>query len=194
MSNVAIIGTAGRRDDGPKCTRALYVALLDEVQGTLAQVAPRPGELRLRSGGAAFADHIAVTLYLMGRADTLDLYLPAAWDTTRRQYVDTGVFDWRTNPGGTSNHYHRQFSARMGSGSSLAGIAEAIERGARVHVVPGFHNRNAPVGDVDYLIAATFGHGDAPKDGGTAHTWGISRARWKHHINLNALVAKENAS
>ena len=79
---------------------------------------------RLVSGGAAWADHVAVTLALDGTVDpaALTLHLPAAFED--------GRFDADTRDGGTANHYHRLFYARSGI-DGLAEIAEVLRRGAR---------------------------------------------------------------
>ena len=183
--NIAIIGSAGRGEDGPKITRTVYTRAYEWLLSELADVPVL--ERHLRSGGAAAMDHLAVELYLAGAAASLTLILPCEWEPTKLQFADTGERDWRTNPGGTSNHYHREFSRRLQRSpwaESLAQIQQAINRGAVVHVVPGFHNRNVPVGHVDRLYALTFGH-FSPKDGGTKHTWDHSPAPFKRHVGLH---------
>lgn len=54
-------------------------------------------------------------------------------------------------------------------------------------VVPGFKQRNIPVGQCDKLIALTFGVGCVPKDGGTKHCWDNSTAQERIHIPIGSL-------
>jgi len=96
---IAVIGTAGRNEDGQKLSKEKFfemVALVSKLKDAK--------EATLVSGGAAWADHIAVVVFLLGNCKSLSLHLPCAWDVLREQYADTGEFDWRTNPGGTANH------------------------------------------------------------------------------------------
>jgi len=127
--------------------------------------------VQLVSGGAAWADHVAVSLFLMYQPKVeLQLYLPCEWDGEARTFVDDGTRNWRTNPGGTANSYHRRFSDRMGK-ETLHGIDSAFNLGATKQVIPGFKARNAGPASSDYLLAFTWGEGDVPKDGGTKDTW-----------------------
>lgn len=203
---IAIIGSAGRREDAPRVTRKLFDAMVERavfllgLGGTVgranldapAALAPNGEPIVLVSGGAAFADHVAVELHKRyPKRTTLELWLPCPWDPQNRQFLDTGVFDWRTNPGGTAVALHRQFSRVCGF-DSLEELHQLIgppsSSRVSVHVGRGFHDRNLYVADSDALVAFTFGEGDAPKDGGTAHTWRASRASVKIHVPLATLV------
>lgn len=55
--------------------------------------------IELSSGGAAFSDHIGVVLALKYKC-RLRLHLPCEFNG---RYVDTGVADWRVNPGRLAN-------------------------------------------------------------------------------------------
>jgi hypothetical protein len=176
---IAIIGTAGRgkyQDPAADRTKleargiACFERMVDEASKVIDCITGS-GKYRLISGGAAYADHIAVVLFLQrrgGRCEGLTLHLPCPWETTR--FRDTGGFDFRTNPGGTSNALHRNFARAM-KRDSLAEIRAAILKGARMVVGNGFFDRNSVVAsEADYAIALTFGDGARVKDGGTMNT------------------------
>lgn len=200
MHTVAIIGSAGRRDDGPKMSRELYEAM---CKTTITIIDDIVGESYCAvSGGAAWADHVAIRLYMTDHAKALRLYLPAFYDHKRLEFKGTKSRD----PGSITNYYHSQFSRHMG-GNTLRGIKLALDKGAENLYVPGegFKPRNLRVGKVDTVVAFTFGTGDhieifTPPDpgwykaqaaglkpGGTSHTWDNSSASMKIHIPLNTL-------
>ena len=198
--HISIVGTAGRREDGAKMSKALYIKAYFRV---LELIQDKPiADRKLISGGAAWADHLAVSLYLSDEASSLDLHIPTQFITDANinmahagpipGFFDTGVRDWRTNPGGTANYYHKLFSEKVGN-NTLAGIERALLKGATIHDhyqwMPGspMHARNLSVSQCDLLIALTWGEGDTPKDGGTAHTWSSSTAPTKIHIPLGSL-------
>lgn len=162
---LAIIGTAGRKDDAPRITLPLW----NDMKRIVARFVAEQGIRHVISGGAAVADHMAVGLYLAGLVGHLDLALPAAFDTATCRFHDTGGDDSWDNPGGVCNWYHEHFSKRVGI-DSLAQIAAAIAKGATVTVEAGFDARNTLVARADMLIAFTFGDGAALKPGGTSKT------------------------
>jgi len=195
---LAIIGTAGRNEDGPRITRALYDAMYAHTLGAISDWGCRTAV----SGGAAVADHLAVRAFLEGAADGLKLYLPARFDG--RRYVPNPSVP--SNPGQTTNQYHEAFSEVCGI-DSLAEIAEAIRKGAKVEVHDGFKRRNLEVANsCTHMLALTFGAMAPPKDvlptddgfmdhkaaglkdGGTAHTWSECwKAARKRHVCLHWL-------
>jgi hypothetical protein len=164
---IAIIGTAGRREDACKLGGHSFLQMVDVATRVASKLA-NGRAWRAVSGGAAWADHLAVTLFLNGTASGLDLELPAPLSPSG--FADTGVRDFRQNPGGTSNHYHRIF-ARVAGVDSIAELNTAASRpGCKVSVSAGFFARNSLVADVDACIALTFGERALLKDGGTADT------------------------
>jgi len=199
---IAIIGTAGRREDAARITPQLYDAMFGEAVAAIREW----GCDEAVSGGAAVSDHLAVRAYLEGVVPGLRLFLPARFEN--------GAFvpnpRVRFNPGQTSNGYHRAFSEACGM-DSLDEIAQAIRKGAKVAVHEGFHLRNSEVaGACSHLMAFTFGNGSALeevqadflpedegfseaevaglRDGGTAHTWGQAwKPVRKRHVYLGAL-------
>lgn len=193
--DIGIIGSAGRRGDGAKVTRQAWSAA---AQTVLALVAPfaTAGPLHLHSGGAAFADHLAVILpVLLGTATPVFLHLYFPCRLTEVGFEDTGIMDWRRNPGGALNRYHYAFSRALGCvpGTSLGELNQvAHEANTRVEIHFGFHSRNAAVARAakDVLIATTFAEratDDIP-DGGTAHTWSLSQAPRKIHVALTPVL------
>ena len=120
-------------------------------------------------------DHIVVSLGW----PLVRLYLPCAWDTRCCRYVDSGVRDWRSNPGGTANYYHDQFERKTGV-SSPQEIGALVARGCTEVIPGGFFARNQMVAQVDYLLAFTWGMGNVPADGGTKRTWDACQGVREH--------------
>lgn len=176
---VSIIGTAGRKEDGNKMSRGLYVEMYKKAIDILANFELIPRVVHLVSGGAAWADHIAVSLYLGHFSNQLTLHLPALFCIVENKYVPLEVAD-------TANYYHKLFAQKMGR-STLEGITKAIEKGAKTTISDDFKARNLKVADCDLMIAFTWGEGDEPKQGGTHHTWTHSAAPVKIHVPLKEL-------
>lgn len=173
----AIIGTTGRKtqehDDGAALTRQHFDAMCIVAEDLIEQFAENNYPItHLVSGGAAWADHVAVHLFRKPRSqrkfEQLRLYLPAEFESGR--FKDNGQDNPSANPGKTANHYHQKFS-RDTHINSLTEISSAIREGAE-HYYPkgGFYGRNAMVAKSDFLLACTFGEGNKVKDGGTADT------------------------
>ncbi len=189
---IGIIGTAGRRDDAPKMSMALYAAMrkrLDELLHCVPVL-----ERNLQSGGAAWADHLAVDVFNDKKAASLTLHFPAPF--FRDILTSTPTFAY-TDVGRVANLYHAEFTKHLLlSGSlveSLDDIDLALEKGAKFTVSDGFHARNLLVGQCDWLIAFTFGEGAVPKDGGTKHCWDHSLAPKKTHIPLGSLLTAQRS-
>ena len=178
MVKVSIIGTAGR-DKSQKYTKELFDKMLHIAKYVLANMK----DITLVSGGAAWADHIAVKLYLEGYVKDLELHLPCNWDNN--QYLDNGKYYWKDNPGKTANSYHFNFSKTIGC-NTLNEITLAINKGARIQVHDGFHARNTEVANSEFLLAFTWSQENQPPDGGTLDTWNKSNAQ-KIHISLHQL-------
>ncbi len=190
---LAVIGTAGRDGEDKILNNDYYEKMLDY---TLEMIREFDVDT-LISGGAAWADHLAVKMFLDGKISRLRLHLPTQFDMAACRFVEDRRN--RYDPGVTANRYHRLMSENLGI-NSLNEIKRAIEWGASVKVTHGFKNRNLEVADeANYVLAFTFGtsnekadvfnNEDAAesglKDGGTAHTWNHSwKADMKRHINL----------
>lgn len=159
MLKVAVIGTAGRGSDFDRLSPFDFGRMCNTVRGILNDITKEP---YLVSGGAAWADHVAVNLYNLGIVNYLDLHLPAKWDYTEGWFEQTAA-------GITSNKYHQRFSAKVGI-SSLNELELALSR-CRSTVSNGFFARNNDVAKAQAVIALTFGDGSKLKDGGTANTF-----------------------
>ncbi len=194
---IAIIGTAGRKEDEPLLRPDSFTRMVDAVRQLLPE-----GPVTLVSGGAAWADHVAVALFLENPARfKLVLELPAEFDLKKQAYTETAPKNGERlygndNPGGTSNHWHRKFREKTGR-NSFADIAKAIELGADIRIGNGFFARNSDVASADRAIALTFGRGAMLKDSGTADTMGkflgrgvgvpdFSEQHPSWHVDLNA--------
>jgi hypothetical protein len=180
-SKIAIIGTAGRDKTKPMTARLWAWMVLDALQRV-------PKGAHLVSGGAAWADHLAVDLYLRGHAADLTLHLPAPFMEHTLGWQFVGGFG---TAGGAANYYHRKFSQVVGYGT-LAQIADVLQVGASCTEEPmsqgyaGMFNRNAKVAQADIMLAYTFGEGNEPADGGTKNTWDACRGQ-RTHITLPLL-------
>lgn len=159
---VAVIGTAGRGKDSERLRPGDY----DLMYEILLKVLPEKCEII--SGGAAWADHLAVTLALdpaqKERIEHVTLELPS-------QFGDSYLDD---EAGHVSNYYHHKFCYTTGI-NSLKELAVMVHHKAgkenvTINVGKGFFDRNARVAKADALVAFTFGNGIVPKDGGTANT------------------------
>ena len=160
---LGIIGTAGRKEDGYKLNLGLWI-LMNSVAETLALALKVDGFV---SGGAAWADHVAVSLFIKYDSGQfgLSLHLPA--QLTINGF--TQGFD-KYDAGKTSNYYHELFSKKIGI-DSFHDLNHAINSGAKVTVGTDFKSRNTLVAnEADILLAFTFGEGSILKDGGTKDT------------------------
>lgn len=178
---VAIIGTAGRDKTKPM-TKSLWLAMVTDLHRRV-----QPGD-HLVSGGAAWADHLAVHAYLEGWCSGLTLYLPAPF----QQNTFLGP---ASSSGSAANWYHLQFTHATGV-KGLEQIHEAIMKGAEVHWEPpsrgygGMFARNLKVAsNSTSLIAYTFGEGAEPADGGTKDTWNKFNGEERIHVPLHALAS-----
>jgi hypothetical protein len=190
MVRIAVIGTAGRKDDAQLMNQNLY----DSMYGVLLhQIGHFKGaQVTLVSGGAAWADHLAVRAFLDQQAPNLELHFPA--DFKNSKFVETTA---EMCPGRIANWYHQKMHHKTNT-NSLHQIQRAIDQGATYDVSTGFHARNHLVGKADVLVAFTFGTRNymgaktssdlaGLKDGGTAHTWNSSEAAFRVHWDLNQL-------
>lgn len=178
----AIIGTAGR-DPSSNMDAALWGLMVSDAIYRI------PKGASVVSGGAAWADHLAVHLYLCGHAGDLKLHLASP------RPIKSAFPGARGTAAQAANYYHQAFSEVIGR-SSIGEIAEAIERGAQYTTQPlhsglyAFKLRNLSVAEdaTKGALAYTWGNGSVPKDGGTAHTWRLMKCP-KQHIPLSKLVA-----
>jgi hypothetical protein len=188
---VAIIGTAGRSPGvKPALDAALFARMCDEAVRIITVVFGL-GDWRricLVSGGAAWADHVAVELCRRYKTQgaTGILHLPCPLERTSpagaggagARFVDTKSSRWHLNPGRTANRYHAAFTWAM----SYDTIAQLLSTDNVVldTTSRGFHARNNRIAEAQYMIAfchvaggsvATTEAAVAPPKGGTLDTW-----------------------
>jgi hypothetical protein len=193
MRVLAIVGTAGRGSDASRLTLPVW----NDMKRTVYRFVKDGGYTDVISGGAAYADHLAVGLFNAGHVQKLTLALPCEFDWHAGRFVDDGTVDWRANPGGTLNYYHRPFSKVIGR-NSLEEIKTAIYKGAEAVIEKGLMARNSIVAErADVVICFTFGAGPIVKDGGSARTCEKylalgKRALW--HVDLNDMSLYENGT
>jgi hypothetical protein len=184
--SVGIIGTAGRGSDARKLSKWMY----DKMYTTVSDIIGRR-YVDLVSGGAAWADHLAVKQFLFSAMNPgLTLELPTFF--RNGQYDEVNIYNG-FNVGSISNHYHRKFSTVVGC-DSLREIQLAIDNGARVEIGKGFFDRNLKIAKADIMIAFTFGDKEKLKDGGTAHTakaYLENGGQKLYHVNLNDFTVYE---
>ncbi len=189
--NIGIIGSAGRGSDSAKLDQEKWeqmrAATQSVIDSLIFNISGFDGNLTLVSGGAGWADHIAVSLYYRQYANNLLLHLPCKFS------LELGYFEG-DQTAKTANYYHLKFSEKVSAyeWKSLRQIGEVIRKGAEITVSNGFFERNSLVArDSDYLIALTFGEKDLLKDGGTMDTMRkfIKQKGDKNsfHIDLNTM-------
>lgn len=173
---IAIIGTAGRDKSIP-----MDIRHWDWMCKVLASDL-KPEDV-LVSGGAAWADHVAVWAYLNNLCKGLILHFPAPFNGTSFEG------DYGTS-GNACNYYHGLFSRQLKQ-SSMQHLQEAITKGAITtsqRVVGGYgamFERNKLVArDCDHMLAFTFGEGDIPADGGTKMTWDMAAGKERLHVSI----------
>lgn len=196
MTRLAIIGTAGpRTGEGGSCedaskmskkmTKKMFAHMVEEARKFIGD--RDLSSIDLVSGGAAWADHVAVQLFLDGGFRSLTLHIPTEFVVNAKgnKFLDTnGKRDWRTNPGWLANKCHESFSLILGH-NTCDDISMAIQRGAKITVHSGFHARNTCIArSCDMMIAFSWASGSAPTSGGTYYTWSKCHAPTKYHYSL----------
>jgi len=184
MITVSIIGTSGRgclNAMNKKIYKKMIIKTKDIIENHFKL---DPKNICLVSGGAAWADHVVVKLYLDKYVSNALLYLPCQWNHVSGKYVDR-IQDHH-NVAHIANQYHDLFSKKMKC-NTLYEIQKAINQGLIINTSNyGFKNRNIEVAKSDYLIAFTWNR-VIPQKGGTAHTWKNTTTPQKIHINLENL-------
>ncbi len=182
LKRVAIIGST--RD--PCLNRNTFIFMVEKSK-ELIDKEYNNQKIELVSGGSAWADHVAVRLFLEEKEKyKLTLYLPCEWKDN--QYFDNGLKKLeKNNPGKLENNLHKCFSKKMGY-DTLREISQAIEMGANIDTSgKSFKERNILIAtNCDYLIAFTRSTENfltRGKGGGTFNTWQQCNVK-KIHISL----------
>ena len=200
----AIIGTAGRGSDQLHLTKKHYWRMYNGVLALFDHLALSHKDIDLVSGGAAWADHLAVSLVMKGVIDAGNLTLFCPCDLTASGYFGTDEKSSKT--ANTANYYHKLFKGQTG----VDGLKEiAWLKNTKANIYPGdgdFLVRNTLVANAvncqGILLAFTTGSSrskQAPwtvrefppdwtgsqcglKNGGTAHTWSLSKCKKFHGL------------
>lgn len=181
MTTVAIIGTAGRDP-----TKVYDIDLWCKMWEDVCKRFVEGKSYHLVSGGAAWADHLAVELFLAKRVEKLTLHFPAPFKF--------GAFVGPSkSSASTANFYHAKFTKETGI-DSLRQLQEAIQASGCTHTCQpsspgntGMFARNLLIArDVEACLAYTWGEGREPENGGTKFTWDKVNGR-KVHVSLAAL-------
>lgn len=178
---IAIVGFAGGHlpADAPVLTAAHFRAMVQRAEQIIGElVGPSWDGVQLVSGGAAWADHVAVRLHLDRPETKLMVWAPCFMRQDGRFYGKTG-------PGSLTNRLHEQFSRATGvdSFADLSRVRNSVDMRSA-----GFHDRNERIADsCDHMIAFSWAPGEAPTEGGTRHVWSLCRAR-KIHVPMGSLV------
>lgn len=197
---LGIIGTAGRKQAHRFMTPDNYNLMLEESKKIISKF----GFKTVVSGGAAFSDHIAVSLFNNNLVDNLILMLPDSFDIKAQQYR-VGHY------GNIANELHREFSHQCQI-NSLQDIQRAIENGAiipdKVESSPGFLTRNSWIAEkCTHLLAFTSGkalnqtvseigynteiHDYIIKDNGTKDTWRKASQKYRIVISIDCLISEK---
>jgi hypothetical protein len=162
---LAIIGTAGRGEDAKKLTKNHWLRMVDAAK----KVIEVEEVTDLVSGGAAWADHVAVHL---ARTENIpaEIWLPAKERDLQ-----------------TAKYYHEKFSSVLGY-DTWGKIS--THQFLCLNGFGGFKDRNTEVANrADIFLAMTFGDGKKVKDGGTLDT--VIKMQKRningYHLDLNTL-------
>lgn len=176
-----IIGTAGRSNRD-----SLSLKVWENMIAKAKEIVPKG--VRGISGGAAWADHIAVELFRIGHLSELKLHLPAPLDNWNACYIGG-----HKSAASAANYYHGMFSQVLQT-NTIQQIVEAsqcigcgytyqpVDMGLRAMFV-----RNALVakevsGD-DMVLAYTWDRGEI-SDSGTKNTWDQIKVSNKQHVSM----------
>jgi len=173
---IAVIGTAGRDKTKPMDLK-LWHWMLDAARSLI-----EPGS-HLVSGGAAWADHIAVELYRTGYASKLTLHLPAP--------LNGKFLGPHRSAASAANYYHELFSKVVGRNTiedieavcATDNCTGTFEPAAEGYSAMFARNSKVASTATGGMVAFTFGPGKEPQDGGTLNTW-LKCSAPRIHISL----------
>jgi len=210
-SYMAVIGTAGRKEDACKMNAALFSQMMLRTVDIQHNVFRLPNDrVILVSGGAAWADHVAVKLFLQEAMNPdgnpyagLHIYFPCKLERiplsssggSSTRAFDNGSWKWQDNPGRTMNHLHDLFGGSLGC-RTMNDFSLALAFGAQLHdTSDGFHARNKLVAQrANYMVAFTWSESAVPKEGGTLHTWNLCKTIYRIHVPLKQFVPSQPAA
>lgn len=160
---LGIAGSAGRKDDAKKLSKKHFESMILVASGLIEELSNNNYPIStIISGGAAWADFVAIQLFLDKKVNNLRLFLPCEWES------GSFLSKKEKDEGSILNYYHKQFQMVTGI-NSLTKMQIAKNEGAEFISCRGFYARNYLVAKSDFLLAMTFGNGAEVKSGGTSH-------------------------
>ena len=179
MIKLAIIGTSGRNpQDGAKLLNFHMQWMAENVLCYIEHILKTTTDnIILVSGGSAWADHVAVQLYLEYNFGGLELYLPTNFDIIQKKYADT-------YEGLMLNILHMQCKEKIHV-DVLNELAEAIsKKTTKVIVKKGVFQKNSLISkNCDHLICFIFGQ--TISGGGSYDTWKKTKHQNKTLLDLS---------
>lgn len=168
MKTLAIIGTAGRKDDASKLTLQHWHRMVAAAR----KIINLEKCDKLVSGGAAWADHVAVEIGIKDKIKT-KIWLPENGHDLN-----------------TAHYYHGKFSV-VRDFDTWKELNSCFKiKNFDIQSFGGFKDRNSKVAEeADIFLAMTFGERAKVKDGGTADTVNkiLMRGINGYHLDLNTL-------
>ena len=179
---LAVVGVSGQDPlDKKKLCKEHMEYMIENVYCYIENVLHRkPSDIILVSGGSAWADHIAVLLYLKGEFSGIELYLPSRFDPKQKKYINT-------HEGRTLNQLHTECQEKTGL-NVFEDLTKTVSRKAvKVTIKRRFLARNTLIAkNCDHLIAFTF-NPDSPIKGGTFDTWKKTTHQNKTNFDLSLM-------
>lgn len=190
MRNIIITGTLGQQ--GSMMNRGVrdYEIMLEDaatrIEDPLEQTC-------LISGGGAWSEHLAVSLFLQGNAKQLTLYLPSPLLSQSRFWEDK--YD---NSGKYMNFYHWKFSSQVfyehpdksGPLESITQLLKAQLKGSNIHVErKGLEARNAKICEAGADLLIIYGWSKSkPTDPHLLAIWNQHHNAERIHVDMNKLL------
>lgn len=179
MTQIGIIGTAGRREDYYHLDTEKFEFMVTSISRQLSKFEP---PYNLFSGGAAWADHSAVSYFIRFKNIllydlSLGLFLPSDKESLR-----------------IAHYYWDRFKSKTGI-SVEDDIETARLLGADIMSNGDFKIRNKYIATSaeDALIAFTFSQTSIPKDGGTKHTWDYHKTIYPNSKRIHIPLLRNNS-
>lgn len=182
---LAIVGVSGNDplDKKKLCLEHMIYMTTTAMDYIKNVIGTNPSEIILVSGGSAWADHVAVQLYLTGEFAGIELYLPSRFDIKQKKYINT-------HEGRKLNSLHAECQEKTGV-NVFEELTKTVSRKAvKVTIQRGFLARNTLISkNCDYLVAFTF-NPDSPQKGGTFDTW--KKTTHKNKMNYDLSIVNTN--
>lgn len=182
---LGIVGTSGLDPRDKKKLCAEHMNWMHETVRCYIEhvLKEEPANIILVSGGSAWADHIAVQLYLTDEFAGLELYLPSKFDCKQKKYVNT-------HEGRKLNMLHGECMDKTGNDVFMELMRAVSKKKTKVTIQRGFLPRNTLIAkNSEHLIAFTF-NPDDPTSGGTFDTWKKTKHNNKTNFDLSDVSTK----